>query len=173
MNEPDGIAEVFDETIRTTASAVSNARMIAARRREHQFVQQRVRDEQATRMLQARAAAERAAALTELAVINQREWWETASPQDVEHAWQTAQQWRDREPAAHRAAVTLRAEHQRRTSVDLSDGGRAESELVREVELASFPDPAVAAIRTPPPRPPQARKVRSGVSRRVEPERQR
>jgi hypothetical protein len=173
VNEPDGIAEVFDETIRMTASAVSNARMIAARRREQQFAQQRARDEQETRMLQAQAAAERAGALSELAVVNQREWWDTASPQDVERAWQTAQQWHDREPAAHRATVTLRAEHQRRTGVDLSDRVRPDSQQVREVDLASFPDPAAEAIRTPPPRPPQARKARSGVGRRVEPERQR
>ena len=125
-------------------------------------------------MLQARAAAERAAALSALAVVNQREWWQTARPQDIEHAWQTAQQWRDREPAAHRAAVTLRAEHQRRTGVDLAEvGARPESELVREVDLASFPEPAAEAIRTPPPRPPQARRARSGASRGVEPERQR
>jgi len=170
MTDPDGIGEVFEETVRVAASAVATGRMIAARGHEAQLIQARADSEQQARVLQARHATERASALSELAVIDQQVWWETATGADVEHAWAIAQRWRDREPTASRAAVTLRAEHRRRTGIDLEQqpgvpqpdlfGDDAELAEVRRLSDASFPEPARAAVAGSPPGPPRARTAR-------------
>jgi hypothetical protein len=175
MTESDGIAEVVEETIRLAGSAAASGRMAVARHREQQLHAARARDEHDARRLQAHADADRATALSELAVTGQRDWWQTATPDDVHHAWETAQRWREREPAAHRAAVTLRAEHLRRTDIDLEQatatdaGGR---DQVREVTQASFPQSAAAAASRSP-RHPSARPVRGVTAPSFEPERQR
>ena len=175
MTEPDGIAEVIEETIRLAGSAATSGRIAVTRHREQQLHETRARDEHAARKLQAHADADRATALSELAVVNQRDWWQTATPDDVHHAWNTAQRWREREPAANRAAVTLRAEHLRRTDIDLeqstgSDVG--DREQVREITQASFPQPAAAAADRSP-RHPSARPARGPHAPSFEPERQR
>ena len=104
----------------------------------------------------------RAAALSELAVVSQHDWWQTATPDDVQHAWETAQRWREHEPAANRAAVTLRAEHLRRTDIDLAHGAgtnASDREQVREIGKARFPQPAAAAANRSPRHQPHGRPV--------------
>jgi hypothetical protein len=175
MTESDGIAEVVEETIRLAGSAAASGRMAVARQQEQQLREARARDEHNVRKLQAQSDADRATALSELAVVSQRDWWQTATPQDVQHAWATAQRWRQREPAANRAAVTLRAEHLRRTDIDLEHevGSDASGgEQVREITKASFPQSAAAAANRSP-RHPHARPVRELRTPSFEPERQR
>ena len=179
MTEPDGIGEVFEETVRVAASAAATGRTIAARRREQQLAESRAAGEQQAHVARAQHATERASALAELAVVEQRDWWETAAAGEIEHAWQTAQRWRDHEPAASRASVALRAEHRRRTGVDLArrpdTAVDTDSELaeVRRLSAASFPQPASTAVQHAPSGPPRARTARPGRVLAVERERQR
>jgi len=175
MTESDGIAEVVEETIRLAGSAAASGRMAVARHQEQQLREGRARDEHNARKLQAQSDADRSTALSELAVVSQRDWWQTATPQDVQHAWETAQRWREHEPAANRAAVTLRAEHLRRTDIDLEHGVGSDAsgrEQVREITRASFPQPAAAAVDRGP-RHPRARPVSGLRTPSFEPERQR
>jgi hypothetical protein len=175
MTESDGIAEVVEETIRLAGSAAASGRMAAARHQEQQLREARARDEHHARKLQAQSDADRATALSELAVVSQRDWWQTATPDDVQHAWETAQRWLEHEPAANRAAVTLRAEHLRRTDIDLEHGAQtnaSDREQVREIVKASFPQPAAAAANRSP-RHPRARPARGLHAPSFEPERQR
>ena len=179
MTEPDGIGEVFEETVRVAASAAATGRTIALRRREQQLAESRAATEQQARVAQAQYQTERASALAELAVVEQRDWWETAATGEIEHAWRTAQRWRDQEPAARRATVTLRAEHRRRTGVDLEQRPDAavhtDPELaeVRRLSAASFPQPPTTAVEHAPPVPPRARPSRRSRDVGVERGRQR
>jgi len=175
MTESDGIAEVVEETIRLVGSAAAGGRMTVTRHREQQLHEARARDEHDARKLRAQSDADRATALSELAVVSQRDWWQTATPDDVQHAWETAQRWREHEPAANRAAVTLRAEHLRRTDIDLehaTGSDAADREQVQEITRASFPQPAAAAAHRSP-RHPSARPARGIRTPSFEPERQR
>lgn len=142
MTESDGVAEVIEDAIRLAGSAAINARTAAAHRRELLARQANARQQHELERLNARADADRAAALSELAVVGQGDWWDAATKEQIEHAWETAQRWREREPAANRAAVTLRAEHLRRGGVDLEAASDAERRQLREITAASFPQPA-------------------------------
>ncbi|MGI8412390.1 MAG: hypothetical protein ACR2LV_05560 [Solirubrobacteraceae bacterium] len=126
LHEPDGIAEVFDDTIRLAVTAGGRVAEARVRERQQRLRDAQVQSEQAARQLQARLESERSAARAELAPVHRDEWWEQASPEQIGHAWETAAAWRDLDPDAARAGERMRDELSDRYAVDVENlGSRA------------------------------------------------
>jgi len=108
--ESDGIAEVFDEGMRLAVTASGRVAERRIREREQQLREAQGTSEQATRELQARVDAQGATAVAQLDATRHPEWWDHASVEDVASAWEAAQEWRGRDPAAEAAAQRMRPE---------------------------------------------------------------
>ena len=92
-----------------------------ARAREQAARDARGASEQHARELQARLDAERAAARAALAPVGRDDWWQRAEPDDIARAWETAQAWREHDPAARQAAERIHAELRTRYGIDTRD----------------------------------------------------
>lgn len=84
-----------------------------------------------THELVARLEADRAAAIAELAVVDHDEWWSTADAEQISSVRQTAEAWRQYDPAADRAARLIEDR--------LRDGGAGDW-LDRQGDLAHARD---------------------------------
>ncbi|GAB4082755.1 hypothetical protein GCU67_20240 [Modestobacter muralis] len=119
MSESDGVDEVVGGGVRV---AITAAGLVAERLAEARV--QRARQAEAasveeTRRLEARLTAERAAARAQLTQIDREGWWDNAGVDDVADAWETAQAWRQLDPAAERAAERIEREVRDRYGVDV------------------------------------------------------
>jgi hypothetical protein len=77
-------------------------------RNTHSDAESRARASEArTHELVARLDADRATAIAQLAVVHHDEWWSTAEPADVSAVRQTAEAWRQYDPAAEAAARVI------------------------------------------------------------------
>lgn len=121
MSESDGIDEAFEGQLRVALTVAGRTAEELARWREQAIRDAEARSLRATRDLQERLATERTMAVAALAPLEQGRWWERASPQEVAAAWQTARAWQDVEPAARRAADTIREQVRSRFGVDVDD----------------------------------------------------
>jgi colicin import membrane protein len=200
MHESDGVAEALHETLGAAMTAAGALARSRAQASEDELRQARTESEQRERELRARLEADRAAARVELSTVNQPQWWERASPQEIEHAWETAVQWRDTDSDAARAAVRIRAEVEERYGIDpdqhpatksqadsVSDqataeersgapdvvpAGEAERDLEEGQELVAVSHAqSVAAAASGPSTPPRARRARGQGRRSVQRER--
>jgi len=130
-DEADGIEEVFEHSTRValTAGGLMAERIMRAREQQHREAQ--AASEQEAREVQQRLDSERAAARSSLAPVSRDEWWESASPEDIGDAWQTANAWRDIDPDAQRTADEMRDQLRSRYDVDVDSLG-ADPGAVRE-----------------------------------------
>lgn len=129
--EADGVGEAFDDSLRIALTVASQFGERVSRLRE-QLVRQREADaRQEARELQARFDAERGAARAQLAVVNQPEWWNRVSVEDIAGVQETATAWRDHDDTAAAAYDTIRREVRDRYGVDV-DGPGADPAVVAE-----------------------------------------
>lgn len=146
MTESDGLEEAAERTLRT-------ALMAAAQLAEH-LAQARQRDQQHTRQLseaqlrdtQRREQADRAAARAELSGVRDSRWWDTATADDITHAYSTAHQWAAVDPAADAAEQRIRTEVHTRYGIDLPAAGTPLRPLTATDPAAA--DPAAARAET-------------------------
>ena len=121
--ETDGVGEAFDDSLRIALTVASQFGERVSRLRE-QLARQREADaRQEARELQARFDAERGAARAQLAVVNQPEWWNRASVEDIAAVHETATAWRDHDDTAAAAHDTIRREVRDRYGVDVDRPG--------------------------------------------------
>ncbi|GAA1392001.1 hypothetical protein [Luteococcus peritonei] len=109
-----------------------------ARELERQSREAQARSEQAARELGERLRAEREAARASLAPVNNNEWWDTASGEDVTKAYTTARAWSELDPEAKQAEERIVREVRERYGIDVSDAPDqvAVSEAIERAERA-------------------------------------
>ena len=132
VHDSDGISEVFDDALRFGLTAAGRIAEIRIRQREQQLRDAQARSEHAERQLRARLDGERAAARAELSPIYHEQWWEHAQPAQIARAWQTANQWRELDPDARRAAEHIRG--QLRDRYDINVDQLADASLQADAE---------------------------------------
>lgn len=120
-NEPDGVNEALSGTLRVSLTVAGQIAERVARERAQQARTAASADQTEIRELQSRLAAERSAALASLAPVSRADWWDAATPTEIAAAWQTAQTWRDVDPAARDVADRMSDELQRRYDLDTAD----------------------------------------------------
>lgn len=122
MNEEsDGIAEAFDDQL---CVAITAAGMIAerfARSREKALREAEARGLQEGRELRARIDGEGQAAVAQLSPVHQEEWWDSAQPDQIGRAYETAHAWSPHQPEAARAQDKIRDEVRHRYGVNVGD----------------------------------------------------
>lgn len=150
-DEPDGIDDAFESTLRVGLTAAGRMAERAARAREAQMRDAQAASEQEARELAGRLQAERGAARAALVPVTRDEWWTNAQPQEISQAWETAVQWRDRDPQAANAAEHMRGQLRDRYGVDvdnLAANPGAVSEALerreRELQAAATQDSSAA-----------------------------
>lgn len=138
----DGVDDAFESTGRTAMMVAMQLGEKFGRLREELARNAAARDDAAAKEMAARFDAERGAARAELRVIEQPEWWERATPQDVARVIETAETWKGLDDTAARAAERIEHEVRDRYGVDVNEfrsgatSARAQSE--REVTEAAL-----------------------------------
>ncbi|MBS0592048.1 MAG: hypothetical protein JSR84_01115 [Proteobacteria bacterium] len=122
-NEPDGVNEALSGGLRVSLTVAAQIAERVAREREQQSRRAAVDGEQQARQFESRLDAERSAARAELAPVSRDEWWNSAGRAQIAGAWQTAQTWRDADPAAREAADRIHEELRRRYDIDTANLG--------------------------------------------------
>ncbi len=133
-HESDGISEVFDDALRFGLTAAGRIAETRIRAREQQLRDAQAQGEQAERELRGRLDGERAAARAELSPIYREQWWEHAPPAQIARAWQTANQWRELDPDAQRAAEHIRGQLHDRYAINIDELPAANAALQGDAE---------------------------------------
>ena len=138
----DGVDDAFESTGRTAMMVAMQLGEKFGRLREELARNAAARDDAAAKEMSARFDAERGAARAELRVIEQPEWWDRATPQDVARVIETAETWKGLDDTAARAVERIEHEVRDRYGVDVNEfrsgatSERAHSE--REVTEAAL-----------------------------------
>ena len=135
--ETDGVGETFDDSLRIALTIASQFGERIARLREQLTRQREASANQEARELQARFEAERGAARASLAPIEQAEWWNQATPEDIAGVHETATAWRDVDDVARDAGDTIKNEVRERYGIDVDAPGAdpaAVAAAVRDAE---------------------------------------
>lgn len=122
-HESDGVQEALSGTLRVALTAAGQMAERAARAREQAAHDAAAASAQQAREMQAQVDAQRGAARATLAPVHRDDWWDTARPQDIADAWQTAQTWRGVDPDAARAGDRIGQEVRSRWGVDVDGLG--------------------------------------------------
>ena len=136
MRESDGIDEAIEGMSRVGLTVAGRLGEQLARAREQELRRAQAAEEQQARELQARYDAERAAARAQLAPVVDNRWWDTASGRDIERVHEAATAWKGHDPAARDAAEVIRAQVQRRYSVDVDNLGVDETSVAEALAQA-------------------------------------
>lgn len=121
--ETDGVGETFDDSLRIALTIASQFGERIARLREQLARQREASAIQEVRELQGRFEAERGAARASLAPIEQAEWWNQATPEDIAGVHETATAWRDVDDVARDAGDTIKHEVRERYGIDVDATG--------------------------------------------------
>ncbi|WP_104131463.1 hypothetical protein [Cryobacterium sp. M91] len=121
--DTDGVGEAFDDQLRIALTIASQFGERIARLREQLARQREAAATQQTRELEARFEAERGAARASLAPVQQPEWWNQATPEDIAGAHETATVWRDYDDVANSAETRIRDEVRERYGIDVDAPG--------------------------------------------------
>lgn len=118
MSDNDGVEDAVRGAMRVALTVGGQlgqrgAQLLIQRRLDAQLA-----SEERARELQARYDAERAAARSELAVVQRADWWDNASPDQIGRAWQTARAWRGLDPDADRASEEIARQVRDRYDID-------------------------------------------------------
>lgn len=122
MSDNDGVDDALRSAAQVTAGLVARAAEIQARQAEqHQRSRQYLIEQATTQTTETtgRAMAEHQAALARLNLVNQPHWWDTASVDDVAHAWELAHAFQDH-PDATTARETISKETATRWNVTIN-----------------------------------------------------
>jgi colicin import membrane protein len=121
--ETDGVGETLDDSLRIALTIASQFGERIARLREQLAHQREASATQEARELEARFEAERGAARASLAPIEQPEWWNQATPEDIAGVHETATAWRDFDDVARDAGDTIKHEVRERYGIDIDSPG--------------------------------------------------
>lgn len=119
--ESDGVEESFEGLVRVAVTAGARFGENMARLREQMARDSEARSLQESRELQARTAAERQAAVSELGNVQRGEWWDKARPEDIGRTYATAKAWEGQDPEAASARQRMENELRTRYGVDVNN----------------------------------------------------
>ncbi|WP_336922879.1 hypothetical protein [Aquipuribacter sp. SD81] len=105
--DSDGVNDALDAAVRIALTLASQMAARLARERERAAREARGVADAEAREIQARSAAERAAARAQLAPVERDAWWETATKKQVAQALQTAVTWQAVDVRAAAAVETI------------------------------------------------------------------
>ncbi|MEC5152632.1 hypothetical protein [Cryobacterium sp. GrIS_2_6] len=142
--ETDGVGETFDDSLRVALTIASQFGERISRLREQTARQREADAVQEARELSTRFEAERGAARASLAPVEQAEWWNQASPQNIADVHETATAWRDFDDRARNAADRIKSEVQTRYGID-ADAPGADADAVAAALAQAERDRADAA----------------------------
>lgn len=123
----EGIDDVVERGLRQLLAAGGQvAERVARLRQEMKRQQQQAADRATQEQLRAMATA-RADMRAVLAPVNEPQWWNTASAEQIAGAYEAAEAWKDYDPAALQASERIREEVRSRYGIDTADvqGDRA------------------------------------------------
>ena len=121
--ETDGVGEMFDDSLRVALTIASQFGERISRLREQMSRMREASAGQEYRELEVRFESERGAARASLMPVQQKEWWNTASVDDIAQAHETATVWRDHDETAREAGETIRLEVRQRYEIDVDAPG--------------------------------------------------
>lgn len=122
MNEEsDGIAEAFDDQLRVAITAAGMIGERFARAREKALREAEARSLQEAHVLRARIDAEGQAAVAQLSPVHQEQWWDSAQPDQIGLAYETAHAWSPHQLEAARAQDKIRDEVRTRYGINVDD----------------------------------------------------
>ncbi len=146
-DDTDGVGETFDDSLRIALTVAAQFGERIARLREQLARQREANVGKEARELEARSDAERGAARASLAPIEQSEWWDQASPDDVAGMHETATAWRDFDDVARDAGDTIKREVQDRYGIDVDAPGADPAAVVTALRDAERDRADAAAER--------------------------
>jgi hypothetical protein len=144
--DSDGIADALDGHVRVALTVAQQMGEKFARLREELARTAQASTERQTRELQARFDAERSAAAASLTPVQQSQWWNHASVDDIGTAYETAHAWAPADAGIARVEAQMGEELRTRYNVDVNRLD-ADPEAVREAMIRVERDRADAAVQ--------------------------
>jgi hypothetical protein len=118
IHEPDGVAEEVEQLLQRGGQAAADVARNRALRRAGELREAARESERRAGDARARFEAGRQAARAQLAGVERPGWWDDATAASIVEAWEAAQEWREHDELADRAAIHMRAEMIERLGVD-------------------------------------------------------
>jgi hypothetical protein len=133
MTESDGLAEALEGHLRVavTAAAQVGSAIASAREAERRRVQ--TRTEKEARELDSRLTAERNAARIQLGHVDQPQWWDHATPEQIAQTYQLARAWSGEDRAALGTEYRIRQELRARYDIDINNTGADPQEVYQAI----------------------------------------
>ena len=144
--DSDGIADALDGHVRVALTVAQQMGEKFARLREELARTAQASTERQTRELKARFDAERSAAAASLTPVQQSQWWNQASVDDIATAYETAHAWAPADAGIARVEAQMGEELRTRYNVDVNRLD-ADPEAVREAMIRVERDRADAAVQ--------------------------
>lgn len=113
----DGIDEAIEGQLRIWLTMAAQIAERKARQREAELRQAEARNSREARELEARFEAERRVVHAELANVHRDSWWDRATEDQIQHAWEVARAWSGEDPEAARAEERMSVELQARYGI--------------------------------------------------------
>src|ERR1700712_4663331 len=121
MSDGDEVGQEVAQQARVALTIALQMGEKFARIREEMAQGAQARSAAQARELSARFDAERSAARATLQVVDRPEWWEHATVQDIARVAETAEAWKNHDPAAVHAAEVVQREVSARYGVNTSE----------------------------------------------------
>lgn len=148
MSESDGINEIFDDLLRQALMLAARLGEQAARARQQHIERARAQSKQAGREAVARFDAERQATRLALAPVQQGRWWESATPEQIGAAYQSATAWANEDSDIARTRRIMDEQlAQRGVIVTGSESGQVTA-LVQAKQWAAEKNPLLDSLHT-------------------------
>lgn len=145
-DEPDGMDEALEGALRIGLTAAGRMGEVIARQREQSQRAAQAGDEHQARELQGRITADRATCRAQLAgTVDRDDWWATATPDQINHAWLDATRLRDIDPEINRAAEHMGDELRSRHGIDVRDLPTGEHALRDQLDRTNGPASTVVS----------------------------
>lgn len=119
--ESDGIGELTEDLLRIAILMGTRLAQRRAQQRATRLEQAARQSEQARAREERIQALERDAALSALAGVRSRAWWEHADGDDIRRTWTTAREWQEQDPRAGEAVYRMADELHRRYGLDVRE----------------------------------------------------
>lgn len=119
--QPDGVNDMLSRDLQAAMAVAGRWGEMMARQRAERLRQRVMEQQHRRRELEDRFEAERAVMRTELAPVDQDQFWETAKPTDIAGHYGLARQWEDHDEVAKAARGRIEKEVKDRHGLSVED----------------------------------------------------
>lgn len=146
--QPDGVNDLISRDMQAAMAVAGRwgEGEMMARRRAEQVRQRLMEQQQRRRELEERFEAERAVMHTELALVDQDQFWEDAKPADIAQYYGLARQWQDHDEVAKTARGRIEAQVKGRHGLSVEDYLEQQSPKQQRTESAEQENAACEAV---------------------------